>query len=253
MFWGKSNALDWSSGAAVFDTADGFAGVWHLNESGNGAEGEYQDVTYNKNNGQGGSGIPTYTPAQISGLIGNGQDFDEIGSYIDCGNGNSLNITGNEITLTAWINYNTPAHNMGIVSKNGWYDGYRMYIREHQDGRGHNTVVFELSGEAHGFEGSTQLTAGNWYHICATYDGAIMKVYINGVPDQVDSVKTDNITLTDRNVRIGHGDDDDQAPWTYQFDGIIDETRISGVSRSADWIKLSYMNQKSDGSLVVFK
>ena len=37
------------------------------------------------------------------------------------------------------------------------------------------------------------------------------------------------------------------------FKGSIDEVRISSVDRSKDWIRLSYINQKSDGKLVQFK
>jgi hypothetical protein len=37
------------------------------------------------------------------------------------------------------------------------------------------------------------------------------------------------------------------------FKGAIDEVRISNVSRSADWIKLEYMNQKANNALVEFR
>jgi hypothetical protein len=37
------------------------------------------------------------------------------------------------------------------------------------------------------------------------------------------------------------------------FKGMIDEVRVSSIARSADWIKLSYMNQRSDDKLLQFK
>jgi hypothetical protein len=39
----------------------------------------------------------------------------------------------------------------------------------------------------------------------------------------------------------------------YYFKGMLDEVRISSGACSADWIRLCYMNQKSDDALVVFK
>jgi hypothetical protein len=33
MYWGNAHATDSSSGAAVFDTSNGFIGVWHMNEN----------------------------------------------------------------------------------------------------------------------------------------------------------------------------------------------------------------------------
>jgi hypothetical protein len=35
--------------------------------------------------------------------------------------------------------------------------------------------------------------------------------------------------------------------------GMLDEVRISNVARSANWIKLSYMNQKADDALIETK
>jgi hypothetical protein len=37
------------------------------------------------------------------------------------------------------------------------------------------------------------------------------------------------------------------------FDGSIDETVVSYTARSADWIKLCYMNQKAQDALVKFR
>jgi hypothetical protein len=37
------------------------------------------------------------------------------------------------------------------------------------------------------------------------------------------------------------------------FDGKIDEVCVSSKPRSADWIKLCYMNQRPDDKLVFFK
>jgi hypothetical protein len=37
------------------------------------------------------------------------------------------------------------------------------------------------------------------------------------------------------------------------FIGCIDEVRVTSTAQSPDWIKLCYMNQKSDDLLVLFQ
>jgi hypothetical protein len=40
--------------------------------------------------------------------------------------------------------------------------------------------------------------------------------------------------------------------WCY-FKGMVDEVRVMNVAVSADWVKLSYMNQKAEDRLVEFR
>ena len=61
MFYGNAIAPAKSNGAAVFDTANGFAGVWHLNSG-------YADATVNARNG---TAVGTITDTM--GIIGHAQ------------------------------------------------------------------------------------------------------------------------------------------------------------------------------------
>lgn len=245
-YWGKNNATEWYFGEDVFETANGFTSVWHLNELGSGAEAEFKDATNNQNHSLAWEDTAIYFPAKVPGLVGGAQEFDGADNYIDCGKKNSLDLTGNSITLSAWVKYNTPTGHMGIVSKSGWFDGYRIYISEFHD------VIFELTGVSTILTASGKLTADVWYLVSGTYDGMKMRLYINGQQDSIEVDKTEIIASTQKNVRIGHGDQAAVAPWIYPFNGIIDEVRISGVARSADWIKLCYINQRPQGGLTVF-
>jgi hypothetical protein len=93
MFWGKVGATDRSSSAAVFDTAAGFAGVWHLRE----ASGNAADATANAN-----SATRFAQAAQTAGNIGNGQTFDGSGDYFRTGPFNKVNF-GGVFTVSAWV------------------------------------------------------------------------------------------------------------------------------------------------------
>jgi hypothetical protein len=90
---------------------NGLVGWWPFNgnandESGNGNNGSVTgaNLTYDRNN-----------------VINSAYSFDGIGDYIDCGNSNFVNITG-DITISAWINANNFSIDHGIVSKSGLYD-----------------------------------------------------------------------------------------------------------------------------------
>ncbi len=44
--------------------------------------------------------------------------------------------------------------------------------------------IWTTNGLSPGAYGTTELTQGEWYHIAGTYDGAVMKLYINGVAEE---------------------------------------------------------------------
>ena len=48
-------------------------------------------------------------------------------------------------------------------------------------------------------------------------------------------------------LRIGQPNKNESYAY---FKGLMDELQISAISRGADWIKLSYMNQRKENSLV---
>lgn len=88
MYWGKASAVDSSNAAVVFDTANGFAAVWHLNKS-------QTDATVNANAGtnNGSSDTP--------GIIGGASHFQADSSqYINVAYSARLDI-GN-LTFSAW-------------------------------------------------------------------------------------------------------------------------------------------------------
>ncbi|MGD8898080.1 MAG: DUF2341 domain-containing protein, partial [Acidobacteriota bacterium] len=104
----------------VFD-AD-YVGVWHLGETGNGSYYEYRDSSAYGNHGQGGQGdAPAVPKAVAAGQIGGAQRFDGLGDgvfdFIDAGQDGSLNITGDQITLQAWVKQDvTPIYSAGLAS-----------------------------------------------------------------------------------------------------------------------------------------
>lgn len=117
------------------------------------------------------------------------------------------------ITLEAWVNPSSNPAVSAIMGKHSSGSGYDLYVAT-------GTVSFALNGTV--VAGGT-LTVGQWAHIVATWDGATMRVYVDGV--QVASgafagpltVSTNPFQLgsTGTGVNTFAGDLDEAAVYTY--------------------------------------
>ena len=237
----------------------GYVGVWHLKEAGTTAPLEFKDSSKNANHGQGGEGDPLFLPAQIAGKIGLGQDFsagaanprdapppDGKWDVIDAGHSARL-LGGDQITLQAWIRHNiAPAlgHFYGFLSYKGASAGYRLVFEQ-------NTLRLNFSLPASNVLTTGSISTGAWHHVVATYDGATMRVYIDGAQDPTTAARVGPIipaTGGDAELFIGHGDQQKDKTWSYPWVGQMDEVRISRVARSAGWILTEYRSQNAPGS-----
>jgi hypothetical protein len=246
MYYGNPGAIAKEISRDVWDS--GYLGVWHLDEDGTGSADEYTDSSKYGHHGQGGEGNVSYVPTRVSGKVGAAQDFNNLDGYydlIDCGDSPLWDITGTEITLQAWIYHEiTPnTHIYGIMNHKGWYDGYAIYVN--YGGGSTLKPTFSLPGDTHQLRGANDVTAGSWHHFVATYNGSLMRVFIDGVQDPNVLAKTNNIEASsfEKGMWIGHGDQPKDRVWSAEWDGLIDEVRISNVERSSDWIKTEFNNQ----------
>lgn len=97
MYWGNSGAVDSSRGTAVFDTGNGFVGVWHLSDT-NKTTG-YVDATINALNATGNNMAVTDT---VTAVIGKGQQFNGSNKYLTVASG--INLANKKLTVSAWAN-----------------------------------------------------------------------------------------------------------------------------------------------------
>ena len=245
-----------ATSAAVWDTD--YVGVWHLAESGSGIYNEFRDSSAYRNHGRGGQGTALAVPSQVPGQVGFGQRFDNADgtwNFIDAGEDGTTNISGNQITLQAWVRHNvTPANKVrGILNHKGYYDGYSLWMQEDPFQCNPSPMLclmFNLPGQTHALKSANALGAAGWHHVVATYDGTTMRIYVDGVADVNTRAKTGNVSpsISNQGTWIGQGDQPAAVPWSAEWEGELDEVRISRIARSANWIRTEFNDHSLPGS-----
>ncbi|MHA2275966.1 MAG: DUF2341 domain-containing protein, partial [Candidatus Kariarchaeaceae archaeon] len=225
--------------------AEDYIAVWHLKENGNGTAGEYKDSTSNNNDGQGGgnTGInpPAYPPSQITGLIGSGQEFDELTQeHIEVSTSASLESPSNSITIEGWVNSFISGLDGSIVFSNWGYgiDFLNGEVLVHLNGTTNNVTSWV-------WWPTNIYTSLGWHQYTLTYDGSFERLFIDGIQVGVADC-TGSIAIGDPNpntLRIGSNPTWGTPQATGYTDGQIDEVRISTDTKTADWISTEYNNQ----------
>jgi uncharacterized delta-60 repeat protein len=149
-------------------------------------------------------------------------NFDGVNDVVDCGNPSALDITGTSLTLEAIITLDGDGT---IISKEqASAAGY--ILRRDADGK----LSFFIGSSGTWYGTSTSTTAislGVEYHIAATYDGANLKLYIDGV-EASSTPTTAAITSSASNLTIG-----DWPLGGRNVNTTIDDIRIWNVTRTA--------------------
>ena len=215
-----------------------YKGVWHLTDVTGGA-GTVLDSTSNANNG-----TPNNSPTNATGQIGGGASFASASTqFVDFGS--SINPTA--LTYSAWVKGTTfpNTYNAAIDRNSGSSANSVLYVKS--TGK---LAVFLVANASVNYDGtgSHTLSTGAWYYVAATYSSAAgLTGYVNGVSDNTVAANG-NIVTTAVATQIGN----DAAHAGENFNGVIDEARVSATVRSADWILAEYNNQSSPGSFYNF-
>ena len=198
------------------DPATGNLVGWWKMDDGTGAS-TAQDSSIYGNHGT----LIAMNPASdwVTGRIGGALHFDGIDDYVDCANDVSLQITGTDISLAAWVKYETAVDDSAIAMKTStveWDDGYGLYA----DTDAVNFYVTHYSIRA-----TKSFTADDqWHHVVGTYDGSNVRVWVDGVEGTPFSY-TSSISNADNSLQIGRG-----ASNSYNFSGALDDVRLYNVA-----------------------
>ncbi len=146
--------------------------------------------------------------------------FDGASKYVSTG---TINLSGPALTLECWVKANTfKAASPFISSIMGIEDGNNTaQIRLGDAGITADRPQFALTvnGGTRKLNATSTLTANTWYHLAATYDGAVMRLYINGVLDG--SLTIAGTAVANAGFAVGRNYANSRA-----LDGSIDEVRV---------------------------
>lgn len=247
MYWGNPSALPASSGPAVFHAGTDFTGVWHLGEDGSTATSAYKDASSYGNHG---TGLGMTSTSDVAGRIATGANFSPAANQgIHVAHHASLHPDGN-LTVEAWVRSTTQGPFKRFVGKpfSAVAAPWNEYSLEADSTGAKVTFSLTLADVESGVIGTTVMANGTWYHVVGTYDGSMQRIYVNGALEN-SVARTGAISNYSQVVSIGKYGLDNVS----NFDGAVDEARISKAARGADWIKLAYANQKPNQTLVGFQ
>ena len=135
-------------------------------------------------------------------------------------NGTALSVTGTRITMAAWA-YPTisNAYQCLIVKVGGTTRQYGLFLSAL--GTGNIFISFNPSGGAN-YAVSPGWAVNTWNHICATYDGANVRVYINGVPANTTALATTITEVSGSTLYFGY----DNGNSNFGINGSLDAPMV---------------------------
>lgn len=157
-------------------------------------------------------------------LAGNAVAFDGVNDYVNIPHQSSHDISS-AITLEAWVyaSSTTPVQNVICKSTQTTNTGY-IFPRT-DDGWAHTTFWLYIGGSWRTLEAAFP-SLNAWHHLAATYDGAEMKIYVNGTLTASMAI-TGAISTNSNNLTLGL-----QPGYPEYFGGQADEFRVWNVARS---------------------
>ncbi len=174
--------------------------------------------------GNGNTGTLSNTTWTSASKYGNALVFNGVNSMVNIPDAASLHLTSG-MTLEAWVNPSAVSQCMVGCDLQGQRQllfGGSLRPRRCPGRWGHVRV---------GYLGTTSLAANTWSHLAVTYDGATLRLYVNGV--QVSSLaKAGTIATSANPLQIG-GD----SLFGQYFAGTIDEVRVYNQALSQTQIQ----------------
>jgi glucose/arabinose dehydrogenase/PKD repeat protein len=160
---------------------------------------------------------PTWSAA---GHSGGALSFDGVNDSVRINDANDLDLTS-AMTFEAWVRPTALNGGVGgwrtvLFKERGGGMAYGLYAND--DG-GRSAVHVDIGGEQR-TRGTSQLPLNAWTHLAATYDGATLRLYVNGA--QVSSkAQTGAVPASTGPLKIGGN-----AIWGEWFAGLIDDVRV---------------------------
>lgn len=171
----------------------------------------------------------TWTTGQSGAAV----NMDGADDYVSL---SRLDVTGSAITLSTWVKNSSFASGIDqrFISKANDATEDRTFWMLGQTNNGQNRLQFRLraGGTTTTLIAATgTLPVGTWYHAAATYDGTIMRLYLNGT--EVGTVAKSGSIARGRNVAVHLGRSPEGSNY---LRGAIDDVRVYNSALTASEI-----------------
>ncbi|OGM91327.1 hypothetical protein A2755_02960 [Candidatus Wolfebacteria bacterium RIFCSPHIGHO2_01_FULL_48_22] len=240
MYYGNSDAADAQQPAAVWN--ENYLGVWHMSQD---PSATMEDSTDNGMDALSGGAMAS--GQQIDGVLGGSIDFDGVDDVLQTQNTSALDAS-HQITLETWVRLqNWPDDASVFMWRDNTAVGSKRIFQLYQGFGGGGNIRWYLrdAGDIdHILVSDEEISLGSWYQIAAVYDGDAMKFYINGSKDQNEVVES--FAIQTGNVRLALGAASDENNGGFYANAALDESRISNIARSAEWIAFEYCNMAGE-------
>ncbi|WP_052446622.1 glycoside hydrolase family 2 TIM barrel-domain containing protein [Candidatus Soleaferrea massiliensis] len=160
----------------------------------------------------------------LEGTIEDGRNGDQaMNGKITVPNSSAVNLTGNAITLDAWIKPQMTSTHGTIIGKGD--NQYCLALRPTQTSAANPEGVIDFALYSGGWyellvKMPTDMYNGEWHHLAATYDGSKMKLFYDGAVIG-EMAMTRNIASSNIDVGVGYC-----AQYGRQFKGLIGSAKI---------------------------
>ncbi|MEX2477218.1 MAG: LamG-like jellyroll fold domain-containing protein [Gracilimonas sp.] len=143
----------------------------------------------------------------------------------------------NALTVEAWLYFNSNGR-QGIIEKhnpsqNGWWIDFDSDI----------TTLITTPDGSRSVDSEINPQLNQWYHFAVTYDGTVLRMYLDGNLVGENDYETESIPINNKTFSLTMGD----LNWTSaNLDGLMDEVRIWNKAVTEEEIRQN-MFQKLNG------
>jgi fibronectin type 3 domain-containing protein len=198
----------------------GLNGAWAFDES--------SGTTAADQSGKGNNGTVSGATFVTGGKFNNALTFNGTSGMVTVADSATLDLTTG-MTIEGWVRPSvTGGWRTAFVKEQPGNLVYGVYAN---NGSNHPAAEVYVNGATRSVEGSSALPTLTWSHLAATYDGATLRLYVNGT--QAAQLAVSGSILTSNSpVRIGGN-----GIWPEFFNGMIDEVRIYNRALTASEIQ----------------
>lgn len=214
-----------------------FKGVWHLKEDPADPAPQFLDSTSNPNEG---SASSLLTANQVPGQIDGSLEFDDTNErHVNVPDDPTLRIPA-DITASAWVNTTDADADVGVIVNKWGPIGSRNYWLGKTNA---SDLAFFVDDTQSVIAPLALITDGFWHHVVGVADSTagLLRIYVDGLLAN-STPYTGSTQMGTRELHIGNSSD---IITGQEWNGGIDEVRISDVARSAGWIATQHDNQDS--------